>query len=56
MKRAAHLGHCLESINNVNDPLDCHDRASKFYVAGEETGTETLSGLSVWKTKVATPL
>ena len=41
MNRAVHLRRCLELINNVNDPLDCRDRASKSYLVGEETGTET---------------
>ncbi|HEX9078342.1 MAG TPA: hypothetical protein VF795_02060, partial [Desulfuromonadaceae bacterium] len=40
MARAAHIGRCLDSIIAVNDPLDCRDRATKSYVAGEETGIE----------------
>ncbi len=39
-QRAGHLGRCLDSINSVNDPLDCRDRATKSYSAGEETGIE----------------
>lgn len=38
--RAKHLGRCLDSINTVNDPLDCRDRATKSYSAGEESGVE----------------
>lgn len=38
--RAARLERCLNSINTVNDPLDCRDRAVKSYEAGEVTGTE----------------
>jgi len=40
LKRAGHLGRCLESINSVNDPLDCRDSATKSYLVGEETGIE----------------
>lgn len=40
MTRAGHLGRCLESINTVNDPLDCRDSATKSYLAGEESGIE----------------
>ncbi|KAA0891417.1 hypothetical protein [Oryzomonas rubra] len=40
MARAKHLGRCLDSINAVNDPLDCRDRATKSYSAGEESGVE----------------
>ena len=40
MTRARHLGRCLESINTVNDPLDCRYHANKSYLVGEETGTE----------------
>jgi hypothetical protein len=40
MARARHLGRCLDSINSVNDPLDCLDRATKSYLAGEESGIE----------------
>ncbi|GFE62007.1 hypothetical protein [Geobacter sp. AOG2] len=38
--RAKHLERCLESINTANDPLDCRDRATKSYIAGEESGVE----------------
>jgi hypothetical protein len=41
MARAVRLERCLNSINTVNDPLDCRDRAVKSYIAGEITGTET---------------
>jgi len=37
--RAARLERCLKSINSVNDPLECRDRATKSYLAGEESGT-----------------
>lgn len=40
MARAARIGRCLESIITVNDPLECRDRATKSYIAGEETGIE----------------
>lgn len=40
VKRAARLERCLDSINSVNDPLECRDRATKSYLAGETTGTE----------------
>ena len=39
-KRAANLERCLDSINTINDPLNCRDRAVKSYLAGEVTGTE----------------
>ena len=39
-KRAARLERCLDSINSVNDPLDCRDHATKSYLAGEVSGTE----------------
>lgn len=38
--RAAHLEKCLDSIIRVNDPLDCRDRATKIYSAGDELGIE----------------
>ena len=38
--RAGRLERCLVSINNVNDPLECRDRAVRSYLAGEETGIE----------------
>lgn len=38
--RAKRLERCLDSINTVNDPLDCRDRATKSYSAGEESGVE----------------
>jgi len=40
MARAGRIGQCLESIISVNDPLECRDRATKSYSAGEETGME----------------
>lgn len=40
MERARHIGRCLDSINSVNDPLDCRDSATKSYLAGEESGIE----------------
>jgi hypothetical protein len=40
MARADRIGRCLESILSVNDPLECRDRATKSYLAGEETGME----------------
>jgi hypothetical protein len=40
MARARRLERCLDSINTVNDPLECRDRATKSYVAGEESGVE----------------
>lgn len=40
MARAGRLGRCLDSINSVNDPLECRDRATKSYLAGEESGIE----------------
>ena len=40
MARAGRLERCLDSINTVNDPLECRDRASKSYAAGEESGVE----------------
>lgn len=39
-KRAVKLESCLDSINTVNDPLNCRDRAVKSYLAGENSGTE----------------
>jgi hypothetical protein len=39
--RAKRLARCLDSINRINDPLECRDRASKSYLAGEESGVET---------------
>jgi len=38
--RAGRIDRCLESIISVNDPLECRDRAAKYYLAGEETGIE----------------
>jgi hypothetical protein len=40
MARARRLERCLDSINTVNDPLECRDRATKSYSAGEESGVE----------------
>ena len=40
MARARRLERCLDSINSVNDPLECRDRATKSYAAGEESGVE----------------
>jgi len=40
MARSKRLERCLDSINTVNDPLDCRDRATRSYVAGEESGEE----------------
>jgi len=40
MGRAKRLERCLDSINAVNDPLECRDRATKSYLAGEESGVE----------------
>ena len=40
MARAKRLERCLDSINSVNDPLECRDRATKSYTAGEESGVE----------------
>jgi len=44
--RAARLGRCLESILQVNDPLECRDYATKTYAAGEELGVEF--NRSIW--------
>jgi len=41
LNRAARLERCLHSILAVNDPLECRDRATKSYLAGEATGMET---------------
>lgn len=38
--RAVRIERCLNSIIQVNDPLECRDRATKSYVAGEEVGLE----------------
>jgi len=38
--RAARIERCLNEIIRVNDPLECRDRASKTYLAGEVTGIE----------------
>jgi len=40
MARSKRLERCLDSINTVNDPLECRDRATKSYVSGEESGEE----------------
>jgi hypothetical protein len=40
LARARRLERCLDSINTVNDPLECRDRATKSYEAGEESGVE----------------
>lgn len=40
LARAKRLERCLDSINTVNDPLECRDRATKSYAAGEESGVE----------------
>lgn len=40
LNRAERIERCLNSIITVNDPLECRDRATKSYLAGEETGTE----------------
>ena len=44
--RAARLGSCLDSILQVNDPLECRDYAVKTYSAGEELGVEF--NRSIW--------
>jgi len=38
--RTARIERCLNSIIQVNDPLECRDSAAKTYSAGEETGFE----------------
>jgi hypothetical protein len=38
--RAARIERCLNSIIEVNDPLECRDYATKSYLAGEELGVE----------------
>jgi hypothetical protein len=38
--RAARIERCLNEIIRVNDPLECRDRATKSYLAGESTGIE----------------
>ena len=40
LARARRLDRCLDSINTVNDPLECRDRATRSYDAGEESGVE----------------
>lgn len=40
LARAGRIGRCLDSINNVNDPLECRDRATKSYLVGEQSGSE----------------
>jgi hypothetical protein len=40
MARAVRIRRCLDSINSVNDPLECRDHATRSYSAGEESGTE----------------
>jgi len=41
LARARRIGRCLESINSDNDPLECRDRATKSYLVGEESGSES---------------
>jgi hypothetical protein len=38
--RAARIERCLNSIIEVNDPLECRDYGIKSYLAGEELGVE----------------
>jgi hypothetical protein len=38
--RTKRIERCLESIIRENDPLECRDRAAKFYLAGEKMGVE----------------
>ncbi len=40
MSRAKRLARCLDSVIAGNDPLECGQRWSKSYHAGETTGTE----------------
>jgi hypothetical protein len=40
MSRAKRLERCLNSINTVNDPLECRDEANKSYLVGEASGIE----------------
>ena len=40
--RGARIERCLNSIIQVNDPLECRDRASKSYLSGEEIGFEQV--------------
>lgn len=40
LSRAGRIERCLDSIIRVNDPLECRDRATKTYSAGEEMGVE----------------
>jgi hypothetical protein len=36
--RTARIERCLNSIIQINDPLECRDSGTKTYSAGEETG------------------
>ncbi|MBI2354957.1 MAG: hypothetical protein HYV06_08005 [Deltaproteobacteria bacterium] len=40
LSRAGRIGRCLNSINTVNDPLDCRDRATTSHLVGEKSGSE----------------
>lgn len=40
LSRAGRIGRCLESINSINDPLECRDRATKSHLVGEVSGSE----------------
>lgn len=44
--RAARLERCLDSILRVNDPLECRDRATRSYSAGDVSGFE--SERTIW--------
>lgn len=41
LARARRIGRCLDSINRVNDPLECRDRATNSHLVGEESGSES---------------
>jgi hypothetical protein len=38
--RSTRIERCLNSIIQINDPLECRDSATKTYSAGDETGIE----------------
>jgi len=40
MSRAKRLAKCLDSVIATNDPLECRQRSTKSYHAGETTGTD----------------
>jgi hypothetical protein len=40
LARARRLQRCLDSINSVNDPLECRDYATRSSTVDEESGTE----------------